>query len=318
MGKPHPVELRSRVIGYVDEGHGHRQAARHFRVSPKFVNDLVKLRRETGCLTPRRQGNGGGHGKLVDVTGWLEARVTAKSGITLDELVAELAETHGIDVHRATVWRVLRGLGLSIKKTLQALEQKRKDVAALRQVWIARRQPFMANHLERLAFVDETGVKTNMAKTTGWAPCGQRLVDHAPFGHWRTQTFVAALRHDRLDAPWVIDGAMNAEMFDLYTKTQLVPTLRPGDVVILDNLSSHKSPAAAATLRDMGAWFLFLPPYSPDLNPIEMAFSKLKALIRKAAARTYDQLWAAVGQVCDLFSDEECYNYFKAAGYEAD
>ena len=111
---------------------------------------------------------------------------------------------------------------------------------------------------------------------------------------------------------------MNAEMFDLYTKTQLDPTLRPGDVVILDNLSSHKSSAAAAALRDMGAWFLFLPPYSPDLNPIEMAFSKLKALIRKAAARTYDQLWAAVGQVCDLFFDEECYNDFKAAGYETD
>jgi transposase len=162
------------------------------------------------------------------------------------------------------------------------------------------------------------GVKTNMAKTTGWAPCGQRLVDHAPFGHWRSQTFIAALRHDRLDAPWVIDGAMNAEMFNLYPKTQLVPTLRAGDVVILDNLSSHKSPAAAAALRDVGAWFLFLPPYSPDLNPIEMAFAKLKALIRKAAARTYDQLWAAVGQVCDLFSDEECYNYFKAAGYEVD
>lgn len=168
----------------------------------------------------------------------------------------------------------------------------------------------MASHLERLVFIDETGVKTNMTKTTGWAPCGQRLVDHAPFGHWRTQTFVAALRHDRLDAPWVIDGAMNTEMFNLYIQTQLVPTLRAGDVVILDNLSSHKSPAAAAALRDIGAWFLFLPPYSPDLNPIEMAFAKLKALIRKAAARTYDQLWAAVGQVCDLFSDEECYNYF--------
>ena len=163
----------------------------------------------------------------------------------------------------------------------------------------------MANHLERLAFIDETGVKTNMAKTTGWEPCGQRLVDHARFGHWRTQTFVAALRHDQLDAPWVIDGAMNAEMFDLYTKTQLVLTLPPGDVVILDNLSSHKSSAAAAALRDMGAWFLFLPPYSPDLNPIEMAFSKLKALIRKAAPRAYDQLWAAVGQVYDLFSDED-------------
>jgi transposase len=130
MGKPHPAELRSRVIGYVDEGHGHREAARHFRVSPKFVNDLVKLRRETGCLTPRRQGNGGGHGKLVDVTGWLEARVTAKSGITLDELVTELAETHGIDVHRATVWRVLRGLGLSHKKRMARPVCKRVEAGS--------------------------------------------------------------------------------------------------------------------------------------------------------------------------------------------
>jgi transposase len=176
----------------------------------------------------------------------------------------------------------------------------------------------MASRLERLAFIDETSLKTNMSKTTGWAPRGARLVDHAPFGHWHTQTFVAALRHDRLDAPWVINGAMNGEMFDLYVETQLAPTLHKSDVVILDNLSSHKSPKAAQTLRDIGAWFLFLPPYSPDLNPIEMAFSKLKTLLRKAAARTYDQLWQAVGHVCNLFSDEECYNFFKAAGYEAD
>ena len=157
-----------------------------------------------------------------------------------------------------------------------------------------------------------------MVKTAGWAPRGQRLVDHAPFGHWCTQTFVGALRHDRMDAPWVLDGAMNAEMFDLYVSTQLVPTLRQGDVVILDNLSSHKSPGAARALNAIGAWFLFLPPYSPDLNPIEMAFSKLKALLRKAAARTYDQLWYAVAHVCDLFTDHECYNYFKAAGYKSD
>lgn len=117
MGKPHPMELRTRVAAYVDEGHGHREAARHFRVSPKFVNDLVKLRRETGMLTPRQQGSGGGHGKLAGVTGWLKARVTAKGEITLDELVAELAQTHGIAVHRATVWRVLRGLGLTHKKS---------------------------------------------------------------------------------------------------------------------------------------------------------------------------------------------------------
>ena len=179
--------------------------------------------------------------------------------------------------------------------------------------------------------MDETSLKTNMAKTTGWAPCGARLVDHAPFGHWQTQTFIAALRHDRLDAPWVIGGAINREFFDLYVETQLAPTLHKGDVVILDNLATHRSPKAAAILKDIGAWFLFLPPYSPDLNPpygdcmqsptgqrIEMAFAQLKTLIRKAAARTCDQLWQAVGQVGNLFKDEECYNFFKAAGYETD
>ena len=149
----------------------------------------------------------------------------------------------------------------------------------------------MRNMLTRLAFIDETSLKTNMAKTTGWSPCGARLVDHAPFGHWKTQTFIAALRHDRLDAPWVIDGPINREIFDRYIETQLAPTLHKGDVVILDNLATHRSPRATAILKDIGAWFLFLPPYSPDLNPIEMAFAKLKALIRKAAARTYDQLW---------------------------
>jgi transposase len=176
----------------------------------------------------------------------------------------------------------------------------------------------MRNLLTRLAFIDETSLKTNMAKTTGWSPCGARLVDHAPFGHWKTQTFIAALRHDRLDAPWVIDGPINREIFDRYIETQLAPTLHKGDVVILDNLATHRSPRATAILKDIGAWFLFLPPYSPDLNPIEMAFAKLKALIRKAAARTYDQLWKAVGQVCDLFKEEECYNFFKAAGYETE
>jgi len=173
----------------------------------------------------------------------------------------------------------------------------------------------MAHMLKRLSFIDETWLKTNMVKRTGWAPRGERLVDHAPFGHWHTQTFVAALRHDRLVAPWVIDGAMNRTTFNVYVETQLAPMLAEGDVVILDNLSSHKSPRAQQALRDRGAGFLFLPPYSPDLNPIEMAFSKLKALMRKAAARTYEDLWNAVGHVCDLFTDEECYNFFKAAGY---
>ena len=117
-------------------------------------------------------------------------------------------------------------------------------------------------------------------------------------------------------APWVLDGPMNKAAFEAYVETQLAPALNAGDVVVLDNLSSHKSAKAAEALRDVGAWFLFLPPYSPDLNPIEMAFSKLKAMIRKAAARTYDELWGAVGQVCDLFTEEQCFNFFKATGYK--
>ena len=174
----------------------------------------------------------------------------------------------------------------------------------------------MGDFLHRLAFIDETSLKTNMIKKTGWAPRGERLIDHAPHGHWNTQTFIAALRHDRLDAPWILKGAMDREMFDLYIETQLAPTLHKGDVVILDNLPVHKSPKSQALLKEQGNWFLFLPRYSPDLNPIEMAFAKLKALIRKAAARTYHDLWQAVGHVFDLFTDEECFNFFKAAGYE--
>lgn len=189
-------------------------------------------------------------------------------------------------------------------------------MAQARNIWITRRQPFMGKALERLVFIDEASLNTKLVKTTGWAPVGERLVDDAPFGHWNTQTFIAALRHDGLTAPWVIEGAINRVLFNTYIETQLLPTLKARDVVILDNLSSHKSSDAAEMLKSVGAWFLFLPSYSPDLNPIEMAFSKLKALIRKAAARTYDDLWKAVGTVCDLFPDEECYNYFKAAGYE--
>jgi len=190
---------------------------------------MVRLRRETGSLQPKPQGNPG-RGKLTGVRDWVKSRIDAQPDLTIDELTADLGAEHGLTVHRSSVGRLLHRLGLSYKKSLQALEQKRKDVADLRRVWITKRQPFMANHLERLAFIDETSVKTNMAKTTGWAPRGQRLIDHAPFGHWRTQTFIGALRHDRFDAPWVIDGAMNAEMFDLYAQTHLSPTLRESDV----------------------------------------------------------------------------------------
>ncbi len=278
---------------------------------------MIKLRRQTGSLEPKRQGHSGHMGKLRELGGWARARLAERGDLTLDELCQELDRVHDVTVHRSAVGRWLHRLGLSHKKTLHAAEQRRPDVASARRFWIKRRQPFMARALQRLVFLDETSLNTKLVKTSGWAPLGERLLDQAPFGHWHTQTFIAGLRHDGLSAPWVIKGAINGALFETYVETQLVPTLTSGDVVILDNLSSHKSARAAEALKTVGAWFLFLPPYSPDLNPIEMAFAKLKALIRKAAARTYDELWQAAGAVCDLFSEEECQNYFKAAGYEA-
>ena len=176
------------------------------------------------------------------------------------------------------------------------------------------REPRGAPHA-RGARADHVGVGTG---EHGEARRGHRLKAHAPFGHWKTQTFVAALRCDGLSAPWIVDGPMNRKIFERYVQTQLAPTLRPGDVVILDNLASHKSEKAGAALRERGAWFLFLPPYSPDLNPIEMAFAKLKAHLRRIKARSIDALWQAVGNICDLYSEEECWNYLKEAGYVAD
>ena len=166
-----------------------------------------------------------------------------------------------------------------------------------------------------LVFIDETSVNTKMTRLRGRARRGCRLKSNAPFGKWGTQTFIAGLRCDRLTAPWIIPGAMDRAAFNVYIETQLAPTLEPGDVVILDNLSVHKSAYANAAIRQRGAWMLFLPQYSPDLNPIEQAFSKLKAHLRKAAARTFDQLIDAIGDICSLFQPEECWNYFNAAGY---
>jgi transposase len=167
----------------------------------------------------------------------------------------------------------------------------------------------------RLVFIDETGTTTKMTRLRGRCLKGQRLFSKAPFGHWKTQTFIAGLRCHGLTAPFVVDAPMNREIFDTYVATQLAPTLAKGDVVIMDNLPAHKSSKAEKAIRAMGAWILFLPPYSPDLNPIEMAFAKLKALLRARAIRTIDGLWQAIGEICDLFSPTECQNYFAAAGY---
>jgi transposase len=166
-----------------------------------------------------------------------------------------------------------------------------------------------------LVFIDETWAKTNMARRHGRAQRGRRLVAAVPHGHWKTSTFLAALRHDRISAPCVFDGAINGERFLAYVEQALAPTLRPGDIVIMDNLGAHKVAGVRQAIEARGARVLHLPPYSPDLNPIEQVFAKLKTLLRTAAKRTVDALWHAIGQALDAFTPAECQNYLANAGY---
>lgn len=168
---------------------------------------------------------------------------------------------------------------------------------------------------ERLVFIDETWTKTNMAPLRGWAPCGKRLVAKVPHRRWKTTTFVAALRLDRIEAPWLLEGPIDGESFRTYVRRVLLPTLRKGDIVIMDNLGSHKGKAVRHLIRSAGAKLFFLPKYSPDLNPIEQVFAKLKHLLRKAAARTLEAICDAIGEILRTFTPQECANYFKNSGY---
>jgi transposase len=167
----------------------------------------------------------------------------------------------------------------------------------------------------RLVFIDESWSKTNMAPLRGWAPKGQRLKDKVPHGHWMTTTFLAALRHDRVEAPWLIDGPINGQRFQLYVEKVLVPTLCPGDIVIMDNLGSHKGKAVRAAIRAAGAKLFLLPKYSPDLNPIEMLFAKIKHWLRQARARSIDGLCEALAAILPNLTATECRNYLVKAGY---
>lgn len=188
----------------------------------------------------------------------------------------------------------------------------RPDVARRRQQWKkyqARIDP------RRLIFIDETWAKTNMAPLRGWSPRGKRLIGRAPHGRWRTQTFLAGLRCDRIEAPCVFDGPINGQSFLAYVEQVLVPTLKPKDVVIMDNLGSHKSKAVRKAIRAAGARLLFLPPYSPDLNPIEQVFAKLKHLLRLANMRNTEDLWRRIGTLLDRFTPQECRNYLINSGY---
>jgi transposase len=201
------------------------------------------------------------------------------------------------------------------KKTLFASEQDRPDVARRRARWVALQRRLDLATVRRLVFIDETWAKTNMTRTHGWGDRGKPLLTKVPHGHWKTLTFIAGLRHDGIVAPCVIDGPINGQSFIAWVEQFLIPELEPGSIAVIDNLGSHKGSRVRQMLRTAGIKLFFLPPYSPDLNPIEQVFAKLKRLLRKANERTVEATWKRIGTLIDHFGPVECANYIRGAGY---
>ena len=195
---------------------------------------------------------------------------------------------------------------------MRASEQQREDVRLARERWQQNQCDWQA---AKLVFLDETGVATNMTRRYGRAQKGERCIDHVPHGHWHTNTFIAALRHDALEAPWLLDSPINGDAFLEYVRRVLCPTLRAGDMVVADNLSSHKVAGVREAIEACGATLAFLPAYSPDFNPIENFFAKLKALLRKNPGRSLQELLDGIATILQSVSAKECFNYFRAAGY---
>src|SRR5262249_19663990 len=254
-------------------------------------------RRTTGETTARSQRHGP-LPKLAPYTDILRTRVEAVPDMTIDELRLWLLAEHKVRVCNACVWNQLGRLGLTLKKKAQrAAGQDRPDATHAREQW--RRNQSSLNPA-KLVFVDETWASTSMTRRYGRCARGDRLVAAVPYGHWKTTTFIAGLRHDGLTAPFVIDGPINGDWFLVYVEQVLAPTLSEDDIVVMDNLASHKV-AGVREAIEAGARLLYLPPYSPDLNPIEQAFAKLKAMLRKAAARSIETLWRLIRRLIRRF-----------------
>jgi len=266
--------------------------------------------RDTGSWAAKPRG--GGVSPLEQHKERILAVVRERPDATLKEILAALRK-QGIHARQTALWGFLVRHNITRKKkSLRAVEQKRKDVVRARRKWI-REQGLLDP--AKLVFIDETSVNTNMVRLYGRCPCGLRLVDHVPFGHWETMTFVSALRHDAMVAPMLIEGPMNGELFLAYVEQCLVPTLKPNDIVVMDNVATHKVAGVADAIEAAGATLRYLPQYSPDLNPIEMPFSKFKAYLRKLAQRTIPGIRRGIRSFLSSLKGQECANYLRHAGY---
>jgi len=310
MTRPLSNDLRERVVAAVSAGESCRSVAARFGVAVSSAVKWSQRHRATGSVAP---GKMGGHRKRVlePHRAFIVERISQTPHLTLHGLKEELA-ARGVHVSHNAVWLFLRREGLRFKKTLFALEQARADIARRRRRW----QSWQAGlDPRRLVFIDETWIKTNMAPLRGWGLKGKPLRGFAPHGRWRTLTFLGALRCDRLAAPCVFDGPINGQCFRAYVEQQLLPVLEPGDIVVMDNLGSHKSTAIRQMIQAAGARLWYLPPYSPDLNPIEQAFAKIKHWMRTAQKRTVEDTWRHIGHLVAAIDPAECRNYFENAGY---
>ena len=313
MSKALSLDLRIRVLEAVAEGLSHRVAAARFGVSAASVSRWRRRARVEGDPRPRVLGGDRRSGRIEAHRALILGVLAETPDITIEELRRLLAG-RGLDFGYGTIQRFLiRHQMTRKKKTGHASEQDRPDVLERRQAW---RESQTALDPACLVFIDETWAKTNMARTHGRALKGRRLRMGQPHSHWKTSTFVAGLTLGGMIAPFVLDGPINRLAFETYVERVLVPELHPGNIVIMDNLSSHKGAGVRERIEAVGAELLFLPPYSPDLNPIEMAFSKLKAHLRKAAKRTVEGLWKAIARILETFKPQECRNYFKTTGYD--
>lgn len=308
-------DIREKVVKAIKGGMSRRQAAARFDIGPATAVRWAKRAQTTGDVSSMKMGGDRRSQRIEAYAAFILEEIKTKPDTTIMELRDELRERHGRCFGYGTVWRFLARHKITRKKkTGHASEQEREDVEASREAWFDGQLDLDPT---KLVFIDETSIATSMARRFGWAPRGERCRAAIPFGHWKTTTFVAGLRIDRIDAPMMIDGALDGEAFRAYVEQFLAPTLSAGDIVVMDNVALHKVAGVKEAIAAKGASVLYLPAYSPDFNPIEKLFSQFKSILQRIAARTADALEAAVKEALNRVPPDQCKNYFAACGYDA-
>ena len=302
MGKPYSDDLRECVVAAIEAGHTRVKVAELYNIALSTVGGFIKRKRETGSVSPDKFG-GYKTFTLEPHTDRVKELVAQQPDSTLAELQVRLAKEK-VKVSQSGIYRFLHHI--------HAAEQDRPDVAAARK---ALRKEQLTLDPKQLIFIDETAATTKMTRLYGRAPQGKRLVDKVPHGHWKTTTFICGLRHDGVTAPFVLDGPMDGLHFLAYVEQILAPTLKKGQIVFLDNVPTHKVDGVEEAIEARGARPIFLPAYSPDLNPIEQLFARLKSFLRIMKARTVEQLWRAIASFLKGVSKEECKAYLAKSGY---